>query len=309
MTYVSEALEKQLVALEANDWWIEQNRFAVGLHPREFTNWQDDAVILRHAVPFYWNRRCTELVLALQNDFDLSEARASRELLPCDAAWHWFGEASPFSVFIEGADRPVVAISWAWTQHLKENVHVLAATAWCKGGSRSDALRGTPMNVLWYALPEGSAFSDFPDRVGGTYLLDPEHALDERSRSELQQLGRLVLTMSTFLRQELLQSKREPLERHARRRLERRHDVRGNPKDLFVNVVYLRRIRSQSEGETPASQVKHYDNWQWSVRGHTRQQWYASLQTHLPVYIHPYLKGPESAPLKPRSTPIIAVTR
>ena len=67
------------------------------------------------------------------------------------------------------------------------------------------------------------------------------------------------------------------------------------------------RERSSDKESDPATAI----DWscQWWVGAHVRQQWYPSLQEHLPVYIAPFLKGPEDKPIKPRSTPLFAVTR
>lgn len=35
----------------------------------------------------------------------------------------------------------------------------------------------------------------------------------------------------------------------------------------------------------------------WLVRGHWRQQWYASEGVHRAIYINPHIKGPEDKPL------------
>lgn len=35
----------------------------------------------------------------------------------------------------------------------------------------------------------------------------------------------------------------------------------------------------------------------WMVRGHWRRQWYRSIQAHRPVWINPFIKGPDDAPL------------
>ena len=37
----------------------------------------------------------------------------------------------------------------------------------------------------------------------------------------------------------------------------------------------------------------------WLVLGHFRNQWYRSEQTHKVIWIAPYVKGPDDAPLKP----------
>lgn len=38
--------------------------------------------------------------------------------------------------------------------------------------------------------------------------------------------------------------------------------------------------------------------YQWIVQAHTRQQWYPSLGTHLPILIGPYIKGPRGQAAK-----------
>lgn len=59
-----------------------------------------------------------------------------------------------------------------------------------------------------------------------------------------------------------------------------------------VRVITLRRLAGCGSGDTD----REYHH-QWIVRGHWRQQWYASRQVHRPVWIAPHIKGPEGAPL------------
>lgn len=40
----------------------------------------------------------------------------------------------------------------------------------------------------------------------------------------------------------------------------------------------------------------------WVVRGHWRRQWYPSVQRHRLIWVDPYVKGPEDAPLDVRPT-------
>jgi hypothetical protein len=95
------------------------------------------------------------------------------------------------------------------------------------------------------------------------------------------------------------------LERHARKRLEL-------PKDKpapMIHVVQLRKTVKRTREDGTAQHEPIEWDFQWTVRGHVRQQWYPSLQKHLPVWIHPHIKGPEGKPLRPRTTPIYSVTR
>lgn len=76
----------------------------------------------------------------------------------------------------------------------------------------------------------------------------------------------------------------------------------GDPASL--NVVMLRSTVREAvateRGQGPAWKQR------WLVRGHLRAQWYPSLKSHKIVWIAPYLKGPEDAPVK---VPIYRVAR
>lgn len=65
-----------------------------------------------------------------------------------------------------------------------------------------------------------------------------------------------------------------------------------------VTVIRLRHVASRGTGEAAV-------NWshRWLVRGHWRQQRCkddSGAWTTRPVFIHPYIKGPEEAPLLSR---------
>jgi hypothetical protein len=46
-------------------------------------------------------------------------------------------------------------------------------------------------------------------------------------------------------------------------------------------------------------------DFRWWVSGHIRNQWYPKAEEHRPIFITPYLKGPEEAPIKPRAFRVI----
>jgi hypothetical protein len=76
-------------------------------------------------------------------------------------------------------------------------------------------------------------------------------------------------------------------------RAERRRLARQRLDDRPVRVINLRR-RAAS---TIAGQSDREYHHQWIVRGHWRDQWYASRGVHRPVWIAPHVKGPEGAPM------------
>lgn len=75
-------------------------------------------------------------------------------------------------------------------------------------------------------------------------------------------------------------------------RADRRRLARRNITTDRVRVIQLRRSSSAGHGESD----REYHH-QWIVRGHWRQQWYATRGVHRPVWIAPHLKGPDGAPL------------
>ncbi len=73
-----------------------------------------------------------------------------------------------------------------------------------------------------------------------------------------------------------------------------------------VNVVILRRSERGCE-RLETAQIE----WtcQWLVKGHWRQQFYAATGEHRPIWIQPYVKGPDDKPFRPASDTVYAVSR
>lgn len=67
------------------------------------------------------------------------------------------------------------------------------------------------------------------------------------------------------------------------------------------DVLVVRLRREQSERHDPSGEAANYSH-RFIVGGHWRNQWYPSGQVHRQIWISPYVKGPEDAPLivKPR---------
>lgn len=200
---------------------------------------------------------------------------------------------------------PCRAISWYWFG-VEKQYPFLGLTAWAPVAySRvTKTWAGPPAPVIWSATP-----IDDPMSVSlyGEEVTFQGHD-DERTQVEMKLMKLFIIAANTFMRQKLLDVQEEPLDRYARKRLEKQVIQRPGARLPLVHSVHLR--QRQAPKSTPSSDSKPVD-WQvqWSVRGHVRQQWFPSLNEHLPRYIHPYLKGPEDKPMKPRATPIYEVTR
>jgi hypothetical protein len=81
-----------------------------------------------------------------------------------------------------------------------------------------------------------------------------------------------------------------------------RRDRKRHYRTEDVTVITLRRQRQPYDDHDP-SEVDW--KWQWVVRGHWRNQYYSTLgdvgdpNAYRQIWIMPYMKGPEDAPIKP----------
>jgi hypothetical protein len=77
-----------------------------------------------------------------------------------------------------------------------------------------------------------------------------------------------------------------------------------------IQIVYLRR-REQHTGNTMIDAQGTKIDWscQWLVQGHWRNQYHPSDQSHKPMFIQSYVKGPEDKPFKAPKERIFAAVR
>lgn len=96
---------------------------------------------------------------------------------------------------------------------------------------------------------------------------------------------------------------------HMESRQVRRQLARHGKKPEDVRVVSLRRTAHGTLHEGPGEHRDVEWSCQWIVSGHWREQWYPSAGQHRPVFVAPYIKGPEDKPLKSPGEKIYAVVR
>lgn len=109
-----------------------------------------------------------------------------------------------------------------------------------------------------------------------------------------------LLHMAAFLASPFV--KTDPQRAHLANKVRRRYGSRvGDP--VAVNVVSLRaEVREAvavERGEGPQWKQR------WLVRGHYRAQWYPSTSSHKVIWVAPYLKGPDGAPLRPQTYAVV----
>jgi len=108
-----------------------------------------------------------------------------------------------------------------------------------------------------------------------------------------------VIKMSAFLNSHFVDISRKKASDVSKRWRGRRI---GDPSS--INVITLRSsVRDAVRTERGEGPEWHQ---RWLVRGHLRAQYYPSTKSHSVIWIAPYIKGPEWAPLK---APIYHVSR
>lgn len=240
----------------------------------------------------FWSDECSEVCRSAGDGLRFEKIKSHRELLYCDSAFCWF-EKPLLQVATRLGYFPLVACTWLWATFPNRNGNKgIHFSGLCKN---QEFVTPTIWGTAWEAEPLSLIHNPKNFTVGKA---------DTETVSELDRLLRFIITSGTFLRQKLLVETKERAERHLRKRIAKL----GYSPDRLISIINLRK-REYKQGDQHEECAVDPVNWshKWIVRGHMRQQWYPSLHANLPVWIHPYIKGPENMPLKPRSTPIFAV--
>lgn len=124
-----------------------------------------------------------------------------------------------------------------------------------------------------------------PFGLEGAPFVDPFHGEVLDAAPPLLDMLRVTWLL---MAQPIATDERVETYRAARRRLER-----AGHEPAAVRVIRLRRAQHAASAGGSEREYQHT----WIVRGHWRQQWYASRGVHRPVWIAPHVKGPEGAPL------------
>lgn len=90
----------------------------------------------------------------------------------------------------------------------------------------------------------------------------------------------------------LMQQRIAIVEEHHPDRASARRLTRQGRKPQLVRVISLRHPAPHA-----VSEEGHAYHHRWVVRGHWRKQWYGSQDRHVPIWISPFVKGPDGAPL------------
>ncbi len=170
------------------------------------------------------------------------------------------------------------------------------------------AVRMTLRGIIWCQLPDGWACmmmgalvpGSVPVRVHEDHISPfytqvwragaPLSETSSRDEGMLNGFRWLIALMALSKEPRLSDSSSEPPPRSARRRSQRAGIDLG-----ATRVVYLRGSDGSVSSSSPEDRTYRH---RWIVSGHWRSQPYGEgMKLRRPVYIAPYVKGPEGAPL------------
>lgn len=161
-------------------------------------------------------------------------------------------------------------------------------TGWCHGLSWMATSSGVAVCAI--SRPEAAPALRIP--AMGTTWQYGHPLMEEGDDPCFETAHRTLAAIWVLLRQRLAVATPAQASRPARRRIGRAMPERSLDD---VAVITLRRP-AQDASEAPEHRSVEW-NHRWLVDGHWRQQWYPSLDDHRPVWIAPYVKGPEDKPL------------
>jgi len=261
--------------------------------------------MLRPGLPvYYWTHKTASLVLQASHGYPLDTTETVD--LPEIVNRFKAGEKVPpptfmpkvprgFAVFdkpllfidVNGNQHPISALMWELVFWKTSEIPIRMSLA-----IRGIEWIGTVACPCFWA---DFALGDPQEKNLQILTTDPNHTF----KKEQAIFTKWICTASTFIEQNILSVSANIVGKATARRL---------PPDFepICHVITLRKtIHDHVEGEESFVEWSH----RWLVRGHWRQQYFPSSNTHAPVWISPYVKGPEDKPFKTPLPTVYAVTK
>lgn len=256
--------------------------------------------MLRSSETFLWRDDLLRASLVAAKSLP-APVTLSAEIPPTPSGFYFF--SSPFS--LDGVREAVSAIAWhpfgsdyfmfwLYSSSAKRFGELDAFTVFMlKHGS----------DVLVQPVEKFDSLDDARARGShGTHLdLTNKTSGNMDSKIGADSVVRFLMASWLWLKQRVMVAAREDVNSGARKAAAK-INVRSN-----VSVITLRRAES-----SPSSiNVTGPTDWscQWLVRGHWRQQFYRSTSERRPLWIEPYVKGPEDKPFKLPNETVFQVNR
>jgi hypothetical protein len=269
--------------------------------------------MIDQATPYFWSRSIGAIIDASRQD--MPPWRLMPESLPTRAGYFWFDRPMSAPCANGSPEHPDHIRGLLWMRmRLVDGFDACAVEANTNVQPHKDPRLATDTVWIWPIVLNSEAPGPHLTQVPIPWLTG--HVTPKASDEEFVSRGggprrslpfrHTVLTMFAaclaFIEQRILVQSIQRPERAARKRAAPIFD-----QEREVRVIELRKraVPSAPSGEHDPIE------WacRWIVSGHWRQQWFPSLQENRPIWITPYVKGPEDKPLKLPTERIFAVVR
>lgn len=255
---------------------------------------------LKSAETYYWSAEIIEAVVHSAGSLPQDTMISFDRFMPYRSLWFWFQR----EITIESVGR-FRALLITYVPELQHGAGAVVVMAYSdRGGAGLELLVS---NSILKQMTVGHLQNIAEDSahkiaMADRQLLDGVDFGHPADANTLVFLSKLFLAGLFWTEQKVVAVDHEPSQKHVRE-----HAIRsGIQQAEMIRVVHLRRAESEESHQTENSK-----DWtcQWFVRGHWRQQWYPSRGERSPLWIMPYVKGPEDKPLKAPAQTVFAVTR
>lgn len=246
---------------------------------------------LKSGDPFYWDISTCELVAATAGGMPPMTLRPEDLITPF--GFCWFARPLPLTTpDYVGKDIPLVGYAWGTVPG--NGVMLMPFTPSPKRYS------GAPSQLTMWRF--GDDVEQLADSVRDLARKDAQLQDKELHAVRRVEQMRYIAVCMAFMNQRILVQHGERADRSTRRRLERS----GWTHEPEIKVIRLRRASSHAAGSDHEPV-----EWscRWIVSGHWRQQFYPSTGEHRPVFVLPYIKGPDEKPLKATADRVFVVAR
>lgn len=237
-----------------------------------------DVHIFTTAPLYFWTARIADVVEQASRSYPLQE-ETFLPTLP-----------RGFCVF----ERPVL---WAVINGVRAS---LSAVTWARaidpaGGPIKLRVRG----VVW--TPPRCQVCFAADITNPLHIDNPDN--DPTFEDEVRAIYRWICSASMFVEQRIAENAAVRVGRHVAQRAAKLH---AGP---TCSVVQMRRLDRRQRDDAADHETAVEWQCQWLVRGHWRQQFYASANRHVPRWIAPYIKGPFDRPMRTPKPTVFVVKR
>jgi len=291
------AIEAQFGLLSDLAWLEREGHALTGVTDRHVQEWTT------RSVPFAWDEEVTQAVWRASQTVP-GEARFDAQLLPdgLRSAFWWLDWPIPIPMKHPPAAGQHSDVD---SEHLCAMLLTQEGDHWAVSCARRCVTGGVSRPIM--LMIEFNAFTlgaSLRDLAGGqAQVFDADRQVYAGLRPRDVALTRFVMAAAVWLRQRVAVMAGTPIERHARKRIARAHQVDVRE----VKVVTLRRLETLPRPPGPGVPVEW--SCRWIVDGHWRNQYHPSTGRHELTYINPFVKGPADKPLKVPSATVYAVTR